>query len=54
MAAFELQDELQALQDMESYDIEHDHDFSNEDPEMLLEGRKNYHKTCTTVAYVLF
>ena len=38
MTIFELQDELQALQDIESYRIESDHDFSSEDPEPLLEG----------------
>lgn len=39
MAPFELQDEIQALLDIESYQIEHDHDFSLEHPETLLEGR---------------
>ena len=38
MASFELQDELQGLQELDGYRIEHDHDFSTEDPEALLEG----------------
>jgi len=38
MPAFELQDELQALQDIETYEISNDRDFSTEDPEALLEG----------------
>ena len=38
MTSFELQDELQALQDLESYRIESDHDFSSQDPDPLLEG----------------
>jgi len=38
MKDFELQDELQALQ-LGTSEIEHDHDFSSEDPEHLLEGR---------------
>jgi hypothetical protein len=38
MKDFELQDELQALQ-LGTTEIEHDHDFSSEDPEHLLEGR---------------
>ncbi|KAF7983455.1 hypothetical protein HWV62_21732 [Athelia sp. TMB] len=37
-AAFELQDELQALQDLESYDIPNEHDISSEDPAALLAG----------------
>ena len=37
MRDFELQDELQALQNSTT-EIEHDHDFSSEDPENLLEG----------------
>ena len=37
MKDFELQDELQALQ-LGTTEIEHDHDFSSEDPEHLLEG----------------
>ena len=37
MRDFELQDELQALQ-LGTTEIEHDHDFSSEDPEHLLEG----------------
>ena len=41
MTTFELQDELQALQDIESYSFENDHDFSSEDPEPLLEGAYN-------------
>ena len=40
MPAFELQDELQALQDIETYEIPNDRDFSTEDPEALLEGLK--------------
>lgn len=36
--AFELQDELQALQDLESYDIPNEHDISSEDPAALLAG----------------
>jgi condensin complex subunit 1 len=40
MPAFELQDELNALQDIEAYEISHDRDFSVEDPEALLEGGK--------------
>ena len=38
MTDFELQDELQALQ-LGTTTIEHDHDFSSEDPEHLLEGQ---------------
>jgi hypothetical protein len=38
MTNFELQDELQALQ-LGTTTIEHDHDFSSEDPEHLLEGQ---------------
>ena len=38
MASFELQDELQGLPELDGYRIEHDHDFSTEDPEALLEG----------------
>jgi condensin complex subunit 1 len=38
MTTFELQDELQDFQDVESYNIKYDHDFSSEDPESLLEG----------------
>jgi len=40
MPAFELQDELNALQDIETYEISNDRDFSTEDPEALLEGGK--------------
>ncbi|KAJ7117284.1 non-SMC mitotic condensation complex subunit 1 [Mycena filopes] len=36
--AFELRDELQALQDVDTYSIPHDHDLSSEDPARLLEG----------------
>ncbi|KAJ7510292.1 non-SMC mitotic condensation complex subunit 1-domain-containing protein [Mycena galericulata] len=36
--SFELRDELQALQDIDSYSIPHDHDLSTEDPARLLEG----------------
>ncbi|KAJ7183082.1 non-SMC mitotic condensation complex subunit 1 [Mycena filopes] len=36
--AFELRDELQALQDVDTYNIPHDHDLSSEDPARLLEG----------------
>lgn len=42
MPAFELQDELQALQDIETYEIPNDRDFSTEDPEALLEGLNTY------------
>lgn len=42
MNSFELQDELQALQDLESYRIESDHDFSSQDPDPLLEGVVHY------------
>ncbi|KAJ6465485.1 non-SMC mitotic condensation complex subunit 1-domain-containing protein [Mycena vulgaris] len=35
---FELRDEMQALQDVDSYTIPHDHDLSSEDPARLLEG----------------
>ncbi|KAJ3506594.1 hypothetical protein NLJ89_g6784 [Agrocybe chaxingu] len=38
MTNFELQDELHALQDLETYEIEHDHDFTSEEPEALLEA----------------
>ena len=38
MSGFELQDELQALQDIESYVIQHERDFTVEDPRALLEG----------------
>ena len=38
MKNFELQDELQALQ-LGTTVIDHDHDFSSEDPEQLLEGQ---------------
>jgi hypothetical protein len=40
MEDFELQDELQALQ-LGTTEIEHDHDFSSEDPERLLEGQQD-------------
>lgn len=36
--AFELQDELQALQDMETYEIPNEHDIHSTDPGALLEG----------------
>ncbi|KAJ7454842.1 non-SMC mitotic condensation complex subunit 1-domain-containing protein [Mycena latifolia] len=36
--SFELRDELQALQDLDTYTIPHDHDLSSEDPARLLEG----------------
>lgn len=39
MPGFELQEELHALQDLETYEVPNDHDFSTEDPEMLLEGQ---------------
>ncbi|KAJ7756752.1 non-SMC mitotic condensation complex subunit 1-domain-containing protein [Mycena maculata] len=35
--SFELRDELQAYQDLDSYTIAHDHDLSSEDPARLLE-----------------
>ena len=38
MSGFELQDEIQALQDIESYIIQNEHDFTVEDPGALLEG----------------
>ncbi|EGO04014.1 hypothetical protein SERLA73DRAFT_69808 [Serpula lacrymans var. lacrymans S7.3] len=37
-ASFELQDELQALQDLETYDIQNEHDIHSSDPAHLLEG----------------
>jgi len=40
MSSFELQDEIQALQDLDSYEIRHHHDFSSEGPEALLEGER--------------
>lgn len=36
--SFELQDELQSLQEIDSYEIPHEHDPETEDPERLLEG----------------
>ncbi|KAK7032919.1 condensin complex subunit 1 [Favolaschia claudopus] len=36
--SFELRDEVQALQDVDTYSIAHDHDLSSEDPARLLEG----------------
>ncbi|KAF7330363.1 Condensin complex subunit 1 [Mycena venus] len=36
--SFELRDELQALQDLDTYSIPNDHDLSSEDPARLLEG----------------
>lgn len=39
--AFELQDELQALQDMETYEIPNEHDIHSTDPGALLEGTES-------------
>jgi len=36
--SFELQDELQALQDIDSYEIPDEQEFSQEVAELLLEG----------------
>ncbi|KAJ7211815.1 non-SMC mitotic condensation complex subunit 1-domain-containing protein [Mycena haematopus] len=36
--SFDLRDELQALQDIDTYNIPHDHDLSSENPARLLEG----------------
>jgi condensin complex subunit 1 len=36
---FELQDEIQALQDIENYNIQNDHDPNSEDMAALLEGK---------------
>ncbi|KAJ7086035.1 non-SMC mitotic condensation complex subunit 1-domain-containing protein [Mycena belliarum] len=36
--SFELRDELQALQDLDTYNIPHEHDLATEDPARLLEG----------------
>lgn len=41
--SFELRDELQALQDIDTYSIPHDHDLSSEDPARLLEGTSLSH-----------
>lgn len=41
MATFELQDELNAIQDLDSYNFEHERDFSTESPHDLLEGKAN-------------
>ncbi|KAF8890031.1 non-SMC mitotic condensation complex subunit 1-domain-containing protein, partial [Gymnopilus junonius] len=38
LESFELQDELQALQEIETYEIPYDKDFTTEDPENLLEA----------------
>ena len=38
MSGFELQDEIQALQDIQSYVIQNEHDIHTEDPGALLEG----------------
>ncbi|KAJ7052444.1 non-SMC mitotic condensation complex subunit 1-domain-containing protein [Mycena amicta] len=35
---FELRDEVQAIQDLDTYSIENEHDLSSEDPAHLLEG----------------
>lgn len=37
--AFDLQEETQALQDLETYEIPNEHDVYNEDPGALLEGQ---------------
>lgn len=37
--SFELQDEIQAILDLESYNISNEHDPSSEDPVRLLEGK---------------
>jgi hypothetical protein len=42
MDSFELQDEIQALQDIQSYDIPNEHDIHSEDPAPLLEGRLHF------------
>lgn len=39
MDSFELQDEINSLQDYETYEIPNDHDFASEDPQRLLEGK---------------
>lgn len=36
--SFELQDEVQSLQEIESYEIPHEHDLETEDLVPLLEG----------------
>ena len=38
MDNFELQDNVQALQNIQSYDIPNEHDFQSESPAQLLEG----------------
>ena len=38
MTSFELQDEIQALQDIENYSIPNEHDIHSEDPAALLAG----------------
>lgn len=45
-STFELRDELQALQDIDTYTITHDHDLSSEDPAHLLEGLSPPPNTC--------
>lgn len=52
MKDFELQDELQALQ-LGNTEIEHDHDFSSEDPENLLEGLENNLHNSEFLIYLL-
>ena len=36
---FDLQEEIQALQDLETYEITNEHDIYSEDPGALLEGQ---------------
>ena len=38
ISSFDLRIEVEALQELDSYDIPHDYDLTTEDPERLLEG----------------
>lgn len=40
MESFELQDNIQALQDVESYDIPNERDIQAENPAAILEGER--------------
>jgi condensin complex subunit 1 len=39
MGSFDLQDEIQALRDVQNYEIPNEHDIQTEDPARLLEGK---------------
>lgn len=55
--AFDLQEETQALQDLEAYEIPNEHDIYNEDPGALLEGAshiRSCHGNLTSLLSLLF